>query len=786
MRRLVRVADPAARRWYRSQLDLLMGTALGRLPSAEARLRRFIRTPESGDLDSGIQAFSRLGQLLIKRSRWEEARPVLEAGLARVAEVSAPGDARLVAARCEMLCDLARVATLGDDLNAAQTLLQQADDALTGPDGEPPGGEPPGTVGAQPRALAAGTERILLERAILATRRGDYRKAIADFERLVELASLHPAAHVLRLQNLALNLARVGEVEKARTVVLEALRRGKRIFDVDAESTRWCYLGLIEVLAGNWRDAAAAQSRARELAERAGAPSLWYLAMGELARARQVLDGNEASDRAWQEALAGTPAVGPPRGPQLFHLHWARTWILIRRRDWEGARDACAQSRAHLRAPHPINHAENELMAVEIEAGRISAAKRAGEKAGGVNGPSGASFAESLRAAAARLDALEPYLREQRLQNELVELARVRLALALAGLEVAPAETLLAEIATRLLEMGAGARLGDVAREFADTPIALEPRFRSTFAPTLRELPVGRPAREEEIGTIAGRAAALELAAPQFDRAKLRIHALGRLTTIRAGEEEPMTRADWGSRKARLLLAYFLAADPEGRGVSRDALCEAVWPDSESFTIDQTFRVTMNLLRKALRPAGRSISTLSAFLVFKDGLYRLDQAMIWYDTREFDKALSDAAACEHQGQADAARERRRHAFDLYQGEFLSDIDETWIEPLREHYRSRVVEIGTSLATKGLAAGRFDEAQEIAERLVSSDPLSEAGHRLLIRAYLAAGQRDAAVRQLERCRSLLARELGLEVSRETAALLGSKPLPVPGTAPSSAR
>jgi DNA-binding SARP family transcriptional activator len=143
---------------------------------------------------------------------------------------------------------------------------------------------------------------------------------------------------------------------------------------------------------------------------------------------------------------------------------------------------------------------------------------------------------------------------------------------------------------------------------------------------------------------------------------------------------------------------------------------------------------------------------------------------LWCDAHAFDRLASGAAASERGGDLAAALHQRREAFDLYQGEFLADFDEPWIEPRRERYRRQFVQIGTAVFDAAFAGRRFEEGEEVAERIVACDPLAEEGHQLLIRAYLASGRRDAAARQLERCRTILRTEVGIEVSPRTAALL----------------
>jgi TolB-like protein len=67
------------------------------------------------------------------------------------------------------------------------------------------------------------------------------------------------------------------------------------------------------------------------------------------------------------------------------------------------------------------------------------------------------------------------------------------------------------------------------------------------------------------------------------------------------------------------------------------------------------------------------------------------------------------------------------------------------------------------------AGSVDRAIQLALRLLGLDPLQESVHRTLIRLYLYQDRAGAALDQYQRCRELLARELGVEPAPETEAL-----------------
>ncbi len=67
-------------------------------------------------------------------------------------------------------------------------------------------------------------------------------------------------------------------------------------------------------------------------------------------------------------------------------------------------------------------------------------------------------------------------------------------------------------------------------------------------------------------------------------------------------------------------------------------------------------------------------------------------------------------------------------------------------------------------------GRVADAVQAAIASITADPLRETSRTALIRAYLAEGNRAQAHREFSGYRSLLRDELGVEPSREFAAVL----------------
>jgi DNA-binding SARP family transcriptional activator len=86
------------------------------------------------------------------------------------------------------------------------------------------------------------------------------------------------------------------------------------------------------------------------------------------------------------------------------------------------------------------------------------------------------------------------------------------------------------------------------------------------------------------------------------------------------------------------------------------------------------------------------------------------------------------------------------------GEFLADFDldsepfGDWLAAERDRTLDMVCNILRQVAADQDAAGEHEAAIQSGRRLVALDPLSESGHRALMRAYAHAGRRAEALRQ----------------------------------------
>ncbi len=165
--------------------------------------------------------------------------------------------------------------------------------------------------------------------------------------------------------------------------------------------------------------------------------------------------------------------------------------------------------------------------------------------------------------------------------------------------------------------------------------------------------------------------------------------------------------------------------------------------------------------------------------------------MIDVETVPVDLARAEQALAE--GRAAEARALAEGAATVAGRGFLPEAAGAWVERRQAELRElhhRALETASDAAA---AAGDWAGALDWAEEAVEAAPLRESSYLRLMTAHAGAGNRGEALRAYERCRRMLAEELGVSPSPSTeaayVALLGEEPrgaAPPPATRGSPAR
>ncbi len=218
---------------------------------------------------------------------------------------------------------------------------------------------------------------------------------------------------------------------------------------------------------------------------------------------------------------------------------------------------------------------------------------------------------------------------------------------------------------------------------------------------------------------------------------------------------------DFGGVKPKQLLEVLLLE--RGRAVSKDRLADRLWGERPPQRAAATIESYVSVLRRRL-DGGRGLGR--RLILTEHGGYRLASELVDVDVDRFEALLRQAA--------DDGCARRRPALEaavaLAGDELLADEPYAdWVLAEREHYQALLVQALTDLAECCVELDDPRAALEAANRVLALTPTGERAYRTAMLAHLALGERDEALRVHARCRAVLAEELGVAPSPETAEL-----------------
>lgn len=252
--------------------------------------------------------------------------------------------------------------------------------------------------------------------------------------------------------------------------------------------------------------------------------------------------------------------------------------------------------------------------------------------------------------------------------------------------------------------------------------------------------------------------------------AAMQISLAGRVAIARTGESRIETAL--GSR-ARVALA-FLALE-RWRPVTHDELAEVVWGADLPPTWRAALRGVVSRVRRALAVAGMEPT---AALTSSRGGYQLHLPPgSTVDVEQAQQWLQDARSLVDTD-AEEARAQAERAMATLRGEFLGGVDGAWVERRRLELSELHLQALEVFSQTCATCGDADGAVCAAEEAVARQPLRESAHLCAMAAHEAAGNRARALRAYERCRRVLAEELGVapgpDLQQAYVALLGDEP------------
>lgn len=214
-------------------------------------------------------------------------------------------------------------------------------------------------------------------------------------------------------------------------------------------------------------------------------------------------------------------------------------------------------------------------------------------------------------------------------------------------------------------------------------------------------------------------------------------------------------------------LAFALLLLERHRAVTRDELAENLWVTRRPETWETAIRGVVSRVRGFVVTSGLGGQEA---LRTQLGSYRFELAdPVEVDVEVATAALRRAERALESDDPRRAAEEAGSARGVLVRPFLPGIEGPWVEDRRRELHLCVLRSLELLAEARISLGEHGFAVRAAEDAIALDGLRESAHRSLVRALAGSGNGAAAVRAYERCRRLLAEELGVDPSPETQRL-----------------
>lgn len=263
----------------------------------------------------------------------------------------------------------------------------------------------------------------------------------------------------------------------------------------------------------------------------------------------------------------------------------------------------------------------------------------------------------------------------------------------------------------------------------------------------------------------------------------VRVELIGGLR-VTAEDGRSIDAAAFPGRQGRLAFAYLAL---RLRPVPREELAEVLWPEGPPRNWTRDLSALISRLKRVLRSLSMNSSSV---LSSAAGCYQLRlPAGSEVDVHAVSAQAAEAARAAQEGDADRALDAALAAVEVGRGPLLAGEEAWWVSEQRVGLeRARLTALDVAARALG-ERGDLPRALAFAAEAVEVAPFRESGYATLMRLQLDAGDRAEALRTYERCRRLLAEELGVDPAPETEAVflaaLRTHRQPLTGAGPADA-
>ncbi|MGQ0778510.1 MAG: AfsR/SARP family transcriptional regulator [Pseudonocardiales bacterium] len=263
---------------------------------------------------------------------------------------------------------------------------------------------------------------------------------------------------------------------------------------------------------------------------------------------------------------------------------------------------------------------------------------------------------------------------------------------------------------------------------------------------------------------------------------ELQVRLFGDVSVQQAGRPLPFP-----SGKALELLCYLLIH--RDRAHTRETLSEVLWPGGKPATSKNYLRQALWRLNATVRcrPDRHRTGTELPLIMEPDWVRINPDGAWWLDVNAFEQTYAAVRDISGRSLSDSQAQAVESALELYRSDLMAAWYHDWCGYERDRLRLAYLAMLDQLMSYCETRRLYAKGLGLGQTVLRYDPARECTHRQLMLLHYLAGDRTSAIRQYERCSSVMAQEFGVQPSAGTVALydqicadrVPDTPLPLPG-------
>lgn len=241
----------------------------------------------------------------------------------------------------------------------------------------------------------------------------------------------------------------------------------------------------------------------------------------------------------------------------------------------------------------------------------------------------------------------------------------------------------------------------------------------------------------------------------------LRVFLFGRFCAQRNGQ----VVIGLDAQKVRELFCYLLLH--RDRPHAREKLASTLWQQSSPSHAKQYLRQTLWKLQSCL--CDDTDSTRDILCVESDWIRVQITPALWVDVEQFEQPFVPVRELRGTELNAAQAHALQQAVALYRGDLLENWYQDWCLFERERLQNIYLTMLYKLMGYCEGQGEYEQGIDFGARILRCDWARERAHCQLMRLRYFAGDRTGALRQYQRCVSVLHEELGVEPTQHTVVI-----------------